>query len=256
MPEKLPAGAFYGQTICVREVAGFRLTECRFPPGARVPDHVHEAAHFCVVIDGQYVESYDRRVRYCTPRTVIFHPDGEIHSGHISPQGARDLAVEVLPQRLTKVVQDLRILHEPAEFSGGLPARCGLRLYKEFCTKDTASQLAIDRPRRPRSGFGGSTTGCAISVPSKLHFRPWPSRLVFTLAISPGASAGITVVPLANMSVASALRLPARNYPALINPFLQSPRKPASTTRPTLLICSRPEWASRQANFGHFSRVR
>jgi AraC family transcriptional regulator len=144
MPEKLPAGAFYGQTICAREVTGFRLTECRFVPGTRIPAHEHAAAHICVVMEGQYVESYGRRVRCCTPRTVILHPDGEIHAGHISPQGARDLAVEVLPQRLTKIVQDLRVLHEPAEFSGGVPARCGLRLYKEFCMKDTASGLAIE----------------------------------------------------------------------------------------------------------------
>jgi AraC family transcriptional regulator len=144
MPEKLPVGAFYGQTICVREVAGFRLTECRFRPEARIPDHEHATAHLCVVLDGQYIESYGRRVRCCTPRTVVLHPQGEIHSGHISPQGARDLAVEVLPPRLPRIVQELRVLHEPAEFSGGEPGRCGLRLYKEFCIKDTASQLAIE----------------------------------------------------------------------------------------------------------------
>jgi AraC family transcriptional regulator len=144
MPGRRPAGEFYGSKIHVREVAGFRLTECRFTPGTRVPEHVHAHAHLCIVLDGEYVESYESRVRCCTPRNVIFHPDGEVHSGHISPRGARDLCVEIPPQRLTTIVQHLRIFHEPADFLGGPLARCGLRLYREFRMTDTASELAIE----------------------------------------------------------------------------------------------------------------
>ena len=144
MPGRRPAGEFYGSKLHVREVAGFRLTDCRFPPGALVPEHVHAHAHFCIVLDGEYIESYESRVRCCAPRNVIFHPDGEIHSGHVSSRGARDLCVEVSPERLAEIVQHLRIFHEPAEFVGGLLARYGLKLYEEFCRTDKASQLAIE----------------------------------------------------------------------------------------------------------------
>jgi AraC family transcriptional regulator len=141
---RLPVGEFYGSKITAREVAGFRLTECRFTPGAQIPDHVHAQAHFCVVLAGQYVERYGSRVRYCMPRNVILHPEGEIHSGRISPGGARDLAVEVPPHRLAGIIQQMRIFEEPADFLGGRLARCGVRLYKEFRMRDTASQLAIE----------------------------------------------------------------------------------------------------------------
>ena len=141
---RLPAGEYFGTKINVREVAGFRLTECRFTPGARIPAHVHAQAHFCVVLAGQYMERYGGRVRSCMPRNVILHPEGEIHSGRISDHGARDLAVEVPEQRLAGIIRQMRIFEEPAEFVDGRLTRCGGRLYKEFLMTDTASGLAVE----------------------------------------------------------------------------------------------------------------
>jgi AraC family transcriptional regulator len=144
MPARLAVGEFFGKRIGVRDVAGFRLTECRFAPRARIPEHEHARAHFCVVLDGQYDERYGRSVRCCRPRNVILHPEGEIHSGRISSGGARDLCVEVSPERFAGIVQQLRIFQEPADFTGGPIGRHGLQLYKEFCKRDMASSLAIE----------------------------------------------------------------------------------------------------------------
>jgi AraC family transcriptional regulator len=196
---RLPAGKFYGSRIHVREVAGFRLTECRFAPCARIPEHVHAQAHFCIVLDGQYVERYGSRVRNCAPRHVVLHPDGEIHSGHISPLGARDLSIEIPPQRLTGIIEQLRIFDHPRQFLGGPPARCGLRLYKEFRTADAASQLAIEAGvlevlveagRMSARQTAGTTPAWLRRVRDNLHDRLAEDISLSSLAESAGVHIG------------------------------------------------------------------
>jgi AraC family transcriptional regulator len=141
---RLPAGQFYGASVRTREVHGFRLTESRFDPGAVIPVHGHEAAHFCVVLEGGYAEYYAGRVRRCSPGRLILHPPGETHANRIEETGARDLSVELLPGGRGPLPDGLNLFRGPADFCGGPPVWSARKLSREFHRHDAASRLAIE----------------------------------------------------------------------------------------------------------------
>jgi AraC family transcriptional regulator len=181
MVERLSPGEYYGINLRVREVAGFRLTECRFSPDARIPKHVHARAHFCVVLGGQYEERYGTLVRHCAPRSIILHPHGEIHSGRISPHGARDLSVELSPQRLRDLASVAAIFREPADFFGGRLASAGARLYREFRMKDAASDLGVESGVLEMLAEAGRAQTCKTAATPP----PWLKALHEQLRESP-----------------------------------------------------------------------
>ena len=74
---QLAAGNFYGKTLKQYQVGGFSLSETRYTPGSTLPAHSHESHFFCFILSGTYREAYERKVRYCGPAMIVYHPAGE-----------------------------------------------------------------------------------------------------------------------------------------------------------------------------------
>jgi AraC family transcriptional regulator len=144
MPVRLPRGTYYGRPIAKQEVAGLILTEKRHPAGERLPPHAHEQPYLCFVLSGSWRERYDGGVRTCAPRSVIYHPPGEIHSDHFDREGARLFDIELDPSWLQRIAVTSHSLDEPRAFDGGQVSTIALRLYDEARRSDALSPLVIE----------------------------------------------------------------------------------------------------------------
>lgn len=76
------------------------LSEVRFPGGVEVPPHAHARPIFNFVLSGGYTERWGRRSLELEPATLVFHPEGLVHSERFSSAGARCLTLEIDPAAL------------------------------------------------------------------------------------------------------------------------------------------------------------
>jgi AraC family transcriptional regulator len=141
---RLPVGAFYGERLGSREVAGFLLTDYAYPPGFRIPRHSHERAYFSLVLEGAYTETYGRRTRECRASTVVFHPASEAHAEQIHGARGRTFSVELAPRWVERVREYPTVVDTPAAFEGGELLWLASRLYREFLLEDAVSPLAVE----------------------------------------------------------------------------------------------------------------
>src|SRR5262249_51642098 len=139
MIRKLAAGIFHGNKLDSHEIAGFRLSEWTYTPALQFPKHSHERAFFNIVIEGAYSEIQGSEARTYGPRTLVFHPAGEVHSNYIHEAVTRIFDLEIEPRRLRRAREHGRIVDGPAEFSGGPAVWLARRLYNEFHRMDDVS---------------------------------------------------------------------------------------------------------------------
>jgi AraC family transcriptional regulator len=144
MQVRLPRGHFCGELLKRDEVGGFVLTEYAYPPELKISMHLHEQVYFCIVLQGNYTETYGKKTRACDERTVTFHPAGELHSDTFHKDGGRIFSVEIEPRWVERVGELSSVLEYPESFCGGLLASLVVRIYKEFYEIDAASRLAIE----------------------------------------------------------------------------------------------------------------
>lgn len=144
MDAKLQPGQFYGETQKDRRVNGFILTETVYSSNLKTPKHSHQNPYFCAVLQGGYEENLGLHIRTCNPHTVIFHPTGEAHTDRFFSSGGRLLNVELKPRWLERARGHALILDGPANLSRGISAHLTSRLYCEFHTGDTASNLSME----------------------------------------------------------------------------------------------------------------
>lgn len=93
-PVTLPTGRHYGTQTHTRTVGRFTLTRTRYAPGFATPWHAHEAAAFCLVIRGDYVERFRRQDVEGRAATVVFRPPRLEHVDVIGRMGASCFIVE------------------------------------------------------------------------------------------------------------------------------------------------------------------
>jgi AraC family transcriptional regulator len=144
MERRLCQGSFCGEVLKRREVAGFILTETRYPPRLSIPRHSHENGYICFVRQGAYTEDYGRRTRSCQPLTVAIHPSDEIHSERFLNREARSFNIEPNRAWLERIRPYSSALDGPAEFQGGAMAALAVKLYREFINLDDVSPLALE----------------------------------------------------------------------------------------------------------------
>jgi AraC family transcriptional regulator len=144
MPSRLTPGRFFGTEQRRREVGGFSLVECAFPPGLRLPSHSHETAFFYFVLDGASTENTRGADRDAATGTLVFHPAGETHANHWLDTGGRCLHLELSPAAGERREEIAALLDRPFEARGGPTAWLAARLYREFRGADPASGLAIE----------------------------------------------------------------------------------------------------------------
>src|SRR5262245_6715332 len=113
LPQPAPAH-ISGEELGRHDLASYRLTLCRFPAAKAVPTHAHARAHLCFLLEGGYIETYGARRTECRGPLLALHPPGEPHSNRISEAGSLDLIVEIQPERLRQLRQELPFFGAPA----------------------------------------------------------------------------------------------------------------------------------------------
>lgn len=144
MSVQLLPGRYYGETLRTRRVSSFELSERVYSPGYQTPKHTHKQALFCYVMQGHYTENYGGKVRECTSSTLLFHPPGELHAEYFHEMGGRSFIVEIAPDWLARVQEQLPVAEGSADFHGGVFELLARKLYREFILEDCASPLIIE----------------------------------------------------------------------------------------------------------------
>lgn len=122
----------------------FRLTERRYPPNMRVPQHAHVKTYLIITLDGTYASTFDTRTEEFRPWTVSFHTAGISHTSLYSAEGAKVLYVELPPEELNRIAADSAshlVTFATHSGSAGQKAR---QIFNEFSDPDLLSSLALD----------------------------------------------------------------------------------------------------------------
>jgi AraC family transcriptional regulator len=143
-PQRLEVGRFFGTNAISRRGEGFTLSQTRYAAGLRVPQHFHEQAYFCLLLDGRYSEEYGRRSVIYNPMSIVFHPPQEIHHGHIARDGGDCFHVEIAPPWLARLEQHGRVPTEPVDRHAGELVELGRRLFLEFQAERDAWPLLVE----------------------------------------------------------------------------------------------------------------
>jgi AraC family transcriptional regulator len=94
----LPAGQFYGTPNSDIQQNELLLSERYYSPNTRLPRHSHEAPFFCLLLKGNYQESYYRKTMSYEPCSIVFHPAGESHQTEMGKAGGSVFLIEVGPR--------------------------------------------------------------------------------------------------------------------------------------------------------------
>ena len=144
MERKLSLGEFYGQVKMSRRVAGHILTETSYRSHFNIPSHSHDHTYICFCFQGVLAENYGRKSRTCEASSMTYHPPGEVHSGSFHGGGGRLFNIQIDPQWMQRVQQDLSVQGESIYMRGATSMGIARRLYQEFHYFDEASPLAIE----------------------------------------------------------------------------------------------------------------
>lgn len=141
---RLAAGCWHGQNVAIREVAGLRLAENRYPAGYKTRKHSHNAPLFCLVQEGSLTQTYGRKTRDGHPMTLIGLAPDEVHSDSFHNRGTRVFIIEIGQSWMGRVLDQSNLLDESVDFRGGLVPWLAMRLYNEFRQPDQLSLLSIE----------------------------------------------------------------------------------------------------------------
>ena len=134
----------HGDVMRRTVVAGFTVTERVYSPNLKLPQHCHQDADFCFVLAGRFTEVSGKQVRYCRPRSVLFHPPGEAHSDHFHT-GTRCLGLQFSCYRTEDLLRrQASGTKTPINPLGGRLSQLAARLYREFRRADSVSRIMIE----------------------------------------------------------------------------------------------------------------
>ncbi|HVT11041.1 MAG TPA: AraC family transcriptional regulator [Fimbriimonadaceae bacterium] len=144
MAKRLGLGQYCGYSVRRRQIHGFVITENRFAPGLQIDRHVHQHTHFTFILEGGFVESYDRIVLECDPGSTLFVPAGAPHTDRIRPDGAHTIGIELSPGVAERVVSQTGVLADARVLTDPRIEQAGRRLYREFRSADAAASLSME----------------------------------------------------------------------------------------------------------------
>lgn len=127
-----------------REAAGLRLTESAYTGRLRLPQHSHEQAHFCLLLQGTYEETNRRHTVVRKPGSLAFTESGTLHSNRIPRAGIRFFAIEMTPPWLERMNGCTHCERDSTQFENGPLPWLAMRLYREFRSDDDLAPLAIE----------------------------------------------------------------------------------------------------------------
>lgn len=139
----LTAGSFYGEVVRKRSDDGVILSDVRHAGPRRLPQHSHELAYFCLLLDGDYAEHLGRKTVSYKPLTIMFHPPATAHHDEIGNRGGRFFSVEVGAPWLDLAREYVAAPHSSFDLAGGDLTWLAVRMYREFRADDSPSRLAV-----------------------------------------------------------------------------------------------------------------
>lgn len=141
---RLRPGQFYGSVINKGNCSGLILSELKHRTAKKLPEHSHQLANFCLLIEGDYTEYYCRQVFEYRPMTIMFHPPELSHRDEIGNQGGHFFNVELDGQWMKRLGEYSVVPDRPIGGDGSDLAWLAIRLYREFKTQDAYSPLGIE----------------------------------------------------------------------------------------------------------------
>ncbi|MFL5493803.1 MAG: helix-turn-helix domain-containing protein [Gemmatimonadales bacterium] len=125
-------------------IAGFRISEKRYPPATVLPRHTHGEAVICVVLDGGGQESIAGRIFELVPRCIFFRPAGHQHTNHFGSVGARALITELPAEWLDHIREASCFASEPLSLESERAWWPALRLGREYRRGPRANPLMVE----------------------------------------------------------------------------------------------------------------
>ena len=99
--------------------------------GSMLPRHRHGHAWFTFLFAGSYVERLPSLERCCSAGMVIWHPAGLVHANSFVSDG-HNLNLVLDPNWLKGLPPDTSLPETARSWTGGLPYRIGLELYRSL----------------------------------------------------------------------------------------------------------------------------
>lgn len=134
----------FGNVIKTCSLNSVILSETEYAPFSKLAEHSHSFAYFCFVLRGAYTENYGSKNRLCTPSTLIFHSQNEVHSNIFHDAGGRCFNVRLQAALLSRLENYSLTLNRTEFFDGISITALGTKLYREFRVMDEVSPLAIE----------------------------------------------------------------------------------------------------------------
>ncbi len=134
----------FGKSLQSRKVAAFSLSERFYAPHFKTPEHSHDNALFCLVLKGNYTETFGRAHRECSPRTALFHASGDPHAEHFHDAGGHSFIVEIERTWMAKIRDEFGFPSITSDFRRGVLPILGAKLYREFRRFDEVSPLIVE----------------------------------------------------------------------------------------------------------------
>ncbi len=119
MVKKLGPGCSYGKVLKCLNPGGFIITEVKYSAKRVLPEHSHENAHFCFVLQGAYTETCNKEKLECRTSTLTFRPSGETHKNKFNDQEVRVFTIEIPSLWIERLQQDSIYLDRSISFQGG-----------------------------------------------------------------------------------------------------------------------------------------
>jgi len=144
LDRNLRPGQFYGSVINKRSCSGLILSELTHRTGRKLPEHSHQLANFCLLIEGNYAEYYGTQLFEYKPMTIMFHPPALTHRDEIGERGGHFFNVELEPEWM-KCLREYSIVPDrPIGGDGADLMWLAIRLYREFKEPHDSSLLGIE----------------------------------------------------------------------------------------------------------------
>jgi AraC family transcriptional regulator len=145
MSTSLQAGYFIGALRGTRHVSGLTLAETEYRPNLIVPQHAHEHALFCLILDGSFTERTASRRTLCTTGSLIYQPGGEPHAHEFHEHGGLCFNIQFGPEWVERISAfGMGATGTPRDLHRSKAGWLARHLHQEFRTADSASTLAIE----------------------------------------------------------------------------------------------------------------
>lgn len=144
MNTSLNYGSFIGTLRREVEAHGFRFGEVLDLTDGEVGKHTHEDAHFCFIVQGEYISCVKDGESVRAASTMLFHPAGTTHRDRFYQRGGRFLTVSITPERLDRVRDHVDLIEHSIAFADAEISWLGTRLYRELQAPDELSPVVME----------------------------------------------------------------------------------------------------------------